>query len=72
MLSRSQGLSTHLDLLTKMLIMYETQFYDNDEGLIALYGIIYTLLERLQEINIHFLKVTFEILVNVQATRTIP
>jgi hypothetical protein len=72
MLLRSEALEENLSIITGALSGYESQFAENDEGLIALLDIINTLLQRLPEVFGDLLHIAFQILVSVEATKSIP
>jgi hypothetical protein len=72
MLLRSEALEENLPIVTSALNGYEAQFAENDEGLIALLDIINTLLRRLPQIQGDLLHIAFQILVSVEATKSIP
>ena len=71
MIAKTQDLCEYIDTFATLLCHYETSFYENDEGLIAIFDISSTLLVKLNEIPEKLLHVIFQIAINVQATRSI-
>ncbi len=71
MISTSEGLDNHSEVFASALAGYETQYYENDDGLSAIFDICSTLLNRLHAINPKMMHVMFQIFINVQATKSI-
>lgn len=71
MLLRSEGIDDYISQLTSMLSQYESLFYENDEGLTALFDISHTLLKRLTKLTEDFLHIVFQIFINVESTKSI-
>ncbi len=72
MISTTSELDEHSNLFLSLLTHYEQIFYDNDEGMTAIFEIVAILLKKLKEISPKLLHVMFQIAINVQATRSIP
>jgi hypothetical protein len=72
MLLRSEDIDDFVGSITSTLSSYESLFYENDEGLTALFDIGQTLLKRLAQVNEQFLHIVFQIFVNVESTKSIP
>lgn len=78
MISRSINIPSHLPSLISLLRHYDSLFQDNDEGLLAIKAVTRTVLEGINaEIKSEdkneeeFIHIAFQILITVQATRTI-
>lgn len=71
MITATNELDEHANLFLSVLTHYEQMFYENDEGMVVIFQIASTLLEKLKDISPKILHVIFQITINVQATRSI-
>ena len=73
MILTTEDLEDHVNDLLYIVKNYEKILIDNDEGLVTVEKIAITLINRLQHYNYDsFIKTVFSILLNVQATRSLP
>ena len=73
MLQKTEDIGAHIPELAKLISAYEAQFIDNDDGLTTVSQIAINLIRRLPSLEEPRLVSTlFSVLLNVQATRTIP